>query len=155
MIAPLVSLLATAHALRPDDRLLAALRTAVAWLRAFGGPQPHVRTGDIGIRHWDGYWFGLDRQWGDTFPHYWSVLTATALRLLPAPLDTAEHRRAADAIFAANLVDFTPDGDATCAFLLPSCVDGRPAHRPDPLANDQDWALALLLRANVAHPDRR
>ncbi|MDP4510732.1 hypothetical protein [Nonomuraea turcica] len=146
MVAPLVSLLATAYALQPDDRLLTALRTAVVWLRAFGGPQPHVRTRDIGIRHWDGYWFGIDRQWGDTFPHYWSVLTAVALRQLPAPLRTDEHQRAADAIFAANLVDFGTDGGATCAFVMPSCVDGRPAHRPDPLANDQDWALALLLR---------
>ena len=24
---------------------------------------------------------------------------------------------------------------------MPSCVSGRPAHRADPLANDQDWAL--------------
>jgi hypothetical protein len=146
MVAPLVSLFATAYALRPAERFVAALRPAVTWLRAFGGPQPHVRLRDIGIRHWDGYWFGIDRQWGDVFPHYWSVLTAVALRRLPAQLQTEESRRTADAIFAANLVDFTPDGRATCAFVMPSCVDGRPAHRPDPLANDQDWALALLLR---------
>ncbi|MFI7128120.1 hypothetical protein ACIBQ1_20645 [Nonomuraea sp. NPDC050153] len=147
MVAPLVSLLATAYAGAPDERLLAALRPALRWLRAFGGPQPHVRLRDIGIRHWDGYWFGLDRQWGDTFPHYWSVLTAVALRQLPEPLRTEDTERVAEAIFAANLADFGPDGRATCAFLMPSCVDGRPAHRPDPLANDQDWALALLLRS--------
>ncbi|MFI6679213.1 hypothetical protein [Kribbella sp. NPDC050470] len=152
MVAPLVSLLAISYDLQPDDRALAALRTAVGWLRAFGGPQPHVRLRDVGIRHWDGYWFGGDRQWGDTFPHYWSVLTAIALRQLPAVLRTAENQRAAAGIFAANLVDFTTDGDATCAFLMPSCVDGRPAHRPDPLANDQDWALALLLRSDGCSP---
>jgi hypothetical protein len=72
-----------------------------------------------------------------------------ALRQLPEELKTEENQRAADAIFAANLVDFSPAGDATCAFLMPSCVDGRPAHRPDPLANDQDWALALYLRSTV------
>ncbi|TCO52169.1 hypothetical protein EV646_1011166 [Kribbella antiqua] len=150
MVAPLVSLLATGYELRPDERVLAALRTSLGWLRAFGGPQPHVRLRDVGIRHWDGYWFGIDRQWGDTFPHYWSVLTAIALRQLPEELKTEENQRAADAIFAANLVDFSPAGDATCAFLLPSCVDGRPAYRADPLANDQDWALALLLRSTAA-----
>ncbi|RVX40284.1 hypothetical protein EDD27_2686 [Nonomuraea polychroma] len=147
MVAPLVSLLATAYDLTPDDRLLSALRTATRWLRAFGGPQPHVRLRDIGIRHWDGFWFGIDRQWGDTFPHYWSVLTAVALRQLPDVLRTEDCERVADAIFTANLVDFGPDGQATCAFMMPSCVDGRPAHQPDPLANDQDWALALLLRS--------
>ncbi|MFE7503902.1 hypothetical protein [Promicromonospora sp. NPDC057488] len=150
MVAPLVSLLATAYELAPDPVLLTALRTSLRWLRAFGGPQPHVRLRDIGIRHWDGYWFGLDRQWGDTFPHYWSVLSAIALRQLPAALRDDENQAAAAAIFAANLVDFTPDGGATSAFIMPSCVDGRPAHGPDPLANDQDWALALLLRTEGA-----
>ncbi|AZQ39116.1 hypothetical protein EJ357_41500 [Streptomyces cyaneochromogenes] len=33
----------------------------------------------IAIRHWDGYWFGTDRPWGDVFPHYWGALTATTL----------------------------------------------------------------------------
>lgn len=149
MVGPLVSLLATAYELAPDERLLTAMRTALPWLRAFGGPQPHVRLRDIGIRHWDGYWFGIERLWGDTFPHYWSVLTAIALRQLPEPLRDADSERVADAIFGANLVDFTPDGLATCAFVMPSCVDGRPAHRADPLMNDQDWALALLLRSSA------
>lgn len=149
MVAPLVSLLATAYQMAPDDRLLTALAPAVRWLHVFGGPQPHVRLRDIAIRHWDGYWFGMERLWGDTFPHYWSVLTAIALRQLPESLRDEDTERTADAIFAANLVDFTPDGLATCAFMMPSCVDGRPAHRPDPLANDQDWALALLLRSGA------
>ena len=148
MVAPLVSLLAIAYGSEPDERLLTALRPALRWLRAFGGPQPHVRLRDIGIRHWDGYWFGTERQWGDTFPHYWSVLTAIALRQLPESLRDAETERTAEAIFAANLVDFDLDGSATCAFIMPSCVDGRPAHRRDPLMNDQDWALALLLRSD-------
>ncbi|MEE1765113.1 hypothetical protein [Streptomyces sp. SP18BB07] len=147
MVAPLVTLLATAYDTAPDDRLLTALGTAVRWLHVFGGPQPHVRLRDIAIRHWDGYWFGIERLWGDTFPHYWSVLTAIALRQLPESLRDEDTERVADAIFAANLVDFDPDGLATCAFVMPSCVDGRPAHRPDPLMNDQDWALALLLRS--------
>lgn len=84
---------------------------------------------------------------GDTFPHYWSVLTAIALRQLPEAPRDEDTERVAEAIFAANLVDFTPEGLATCAFIMPSCVDGRPAHRADPLMNDQDWALALLLRS--------
>jgi len=30
--------------------------------------------------------------------------------------------------------------------VFPSCVSGRAAHRADPLANDQDWALYWPLR---------
>ena len=139
MVAPLVSLLALAAPESP------ALPRALAWLKAFGGPQPHVRLHEIAIRHWDGYWFGRDRQWGDTFPHYWSVLTAVAL--LQNPHRTAADEATADGIFRANTIDFRDDGSASCAFVMPSCVDGRPAHSADPLANDQDWALVLWLRS--------
>ena len=50
-------------------------------------------------------------------------------------------RALARRIYAANLIDFRPDGAATAAFVMPSCVSGRPAHRADPIADDQDWAL--------------
>lgn len=149
MVAPLVTLYATVDAIggcESGGRFVDPLTTALRWLRAFGGPQPHVRLHQIGIRHWDGYWFGRDRQWGDTFPHHWSVLTAVALRQLPAGLRTTESDAAAEQIFRANLANFHADGSATCAFVLPSTVDGRPAYRADPLANDQDWALTLWLR---------
>ncbi|MFI6900931.1 hypothetical protein ACIBKY_06710 [Nonomuraea sp. NPDC050394] len=134
MVAPLVSLLAA------DGGHPEALERALRWLRAFGGPQPHVRLRDIGIRHWDGFWFGRDRLYGDVFPHYWSVLTAVAL-------SQVGERESAQAIFRANLVNYTADASATCAFVMPSCVEGLPAHRPDSLANDQDWALTLWLRS--------
>lgn len=149
MVGPLVTLLARSHERRPDAAVHAALAERLRWLRAFGGPQPHVRLHRIGIRHWDGYWFGALRRWGDTFPHYWSVLTAVALEHLPDDLRTPELEREAESIWRANLADFGADGSASCAFVLPSTVDGVPAHSADPLANDQDWALALLLRSRT------
>jgi hypothetical protein len=50
-------------------------------------------------------------------------------------------QRLAEQIYGANLIDFPPDGTATAGFVMPSCVSGRVAHRADPVANDQDWAL--------------
>ncbi len=147
--APLVSLLAAGHALAPSQDLFDALTQALTWLRRFGGPQPHVRLHDIAIRHWDGYWFGARRQWGDTFPHYWSCLTGVALTQLPDELSEPDTLQQAEAIFRANLCDFGADGTASCAFVMPSAVDGQPAHCADPLANDQDWALVLWLRAGT------
>ena len=151
--APLLEVLCVAARLTDDPAEARTLDGAIAerlpWLLAFGGPQPHVRMRDIAIRHWDGYWFGREQLWGDVFPHHWSVLTANVLLLLPAgrrgrrrarPRRAAAGRLAAQ-IYAANLVDFPPDGTATAAFVMPSCVSGRPAHRADPVANDQDWAL--------------
>jgi hypothetical protein len=112
-----------------------------------------VRLRDVAIRHWDGYWFGREMLWGDTFPHHWSALTANVLLMLPEPVAGAFERERGEPpaalarrIYAANLIDFAPDGTATAAFVFPSCVSGRAAHRADPLANDQDWALYWPLR---------
>lgn len=148
IVAPLALLLIRAQKLLPEEDWKPSIRQALAWLRAFEGEQPDARLSGIPIRHWDGFWFGRRRQWGDVFPHYWSVLSAAAY-LEAAPILgeeagalTARARR----IFRANLVHFERDGFASCAFVYPSCVDGNPAHAPDPLANDQDWALVWMLR---------
>ncbi|MGS2619371.1 hypothetical protein ACVCAH_33365 [Micromonospora sp. LZ34] len=145
MVAPLLSLFATVRAL-DGSGYDAELAETVRWLRAFAGRQPHARMHHVPIRHWDGYWFGRDRQWGDVFPHHWTVLNAVALSQLPEPHRSEGTRTEADAVFTANLASFHPDGSATCAFVMPSTVDGRPAYREDPLVNDQDWALTLWLR---------
>ncbi|WP_337060644.1 hypothetical protein [Kineococcus sp. G2] len=146
IVAPLVNLLVDAHRLTGEDRYLDGIAERLPWLLAFGGPQPHVRLRDVAIRHWDGFWFGADRLWGDVFPHYWSALTAQVLLRLPRPLRTAGGDAAARSLLAANLLNQHPDGGATCAFVFPSSVDGRPAHRADPLANDQDWHLVVWMR---------
>jgi len=67
-VAPLVSLLSLAHRRWPDPRLLAAAGQALGWLLVFAGPQRHVRLRHVAVRHWDGYWFGLRRQWATPSP---------------------------------------------------------------------------------------
>jgi hypothetical protein len=147
VVAPLVQLLEAAYCIQPDTRYAAALKERIPWLLAFAGCQPHVRLRHIPIRHWDGYWFGRNRQWGDTMPHYWSVLSAAALLDWPAALAGPKDRVSmARAILDANLAHFREDGSATCAFVYPSCVNGNPGYHEDPLANDQDWALVYYLR---------
>lgn len=148
IVAPMVILLATAQKLLPDEDWSVPIRRSLAWLRAFEGEQPDARVGGIPIRHWDGFWFGLNRQWGDVFPHHWSVLSAAAyVEAAPLCPDMREDLLArANRIFRANLFHFQEDGSASCAFVYPSCVNGQPAHHADPLANDQDWALVWLLR---------
>jgi hypothetical protein len=149
IVAPLLNLLIDAHALTGDQALLDAIQTRLPWLLAFSGAQPHARLNGIAIRHWDGYWFGARRQWGDVFPHYWSALTATALRRLPERLRTHETDVLADTILRANMVNYLPDGSATCAFVMPTSVDGVAAHAADPLANDQDFHLALWIQLSA------
>ncbi|HWU57590.1 MAG TPA: hypothetical protein VN045_02640 [Microbacteriaceae bacterium] len=146
MVAPLIELFSAAHRISGDRRFADAAAERLPWLLAFGGPQPHARLHGIAIRHWDGYWFGLRRQWGDIFPHHWSALTATALARLPEQLKTPDTHELALRIMHANMSNYFPDGSATAAFIFPSSIDGAAAHAADPLANDQDWHLASWLR---------
>lgn len=147
MAAPLLELLLAAHRVAPEVVGVEELDRRLPWLMAFAADQPDVRVRHIPIRHWDGYWFGVLRLWGDVFPHYWSVLNAAVYLTWPgAPEHLQEQGRA---ILRANLVNFHSDGSATCAFVYPSAVNNRPAHVADPLANDQDWALVYALRFGI------
>jgi hypothetical protein len=153
MVAPLLELLLAAHRIDPDFVGAAELNQRLPWLRAFAADQPDARLRHIPIRHWDGYWFGALRLWGDVFPHYWSVLNAAVYLTWPSelvePAVADRLRSEGDAILRANLVNFGADGSATCAFVYPSAVNNRPAHVADPLANDQDWALVYALRLGL------
>ncbi|KJK63803.1 hypothetical protein P875_00064698 [Aspergillus parasiticus SU-1] len=115
-------------------------------LEAFGGRQPDYHLHDIAIRHWDGYWFGKDRMWGDTFPHYWSTLTGIAMHHYANSTGDKTYQTRAEGILRANLALFTEEGRGHCAFIYPTTVDGRKGHYLDPYANDQDWALAHILQ---------
>jgi len=145
IVAPLVNLFIDAHRLTGESGFLEGVRKTLPWLLAFGGPQPHVRLRGVAIRHWDGYWFGLRRQWGDVFPHYWSALTASTLYRLPKELRTPAYESLGDTILRANMANYFADGSATCAFVFPTSVDGEAAHVADPLANDQDWHLVIWM----------
>lgn len=146
IVAPLVSLLITAYRFTANEEYLRGIKRRLPWLLSFSGPQPDSRLFGIGIRHWDGYWFGLNRQFGDVFPHHWSALTAEVLLRLPQELRSNEHSQLAMDILNANLAHYNQDGSATCAFVFPSSVDDVAAHSADPLANDQDWPLSIWLR---------
>lgn len=146
IVAPLINLFIDAFALTGGAEFHDAIVERLPWLLAFGGPQPHARLNGVAIRHWDGYWFGTRRQWGDIFPHYWSALTSTVLLRLPESIRTARTDALAIAVLRANMSNYNGDGSATCAFVFPTAIDGAPAHAADPLANDQDWHLAMWMK---------
>lgn len=147
IVAPAAQILLELHSATGEARWLEAARPHLALLELFNGRQPDHHLHDIAIRHWDGYWFGKLRLWGDTFPHYWSSLTALAFAHY-ARSGAAGYAQRAEHIVRNNLSLFTPDGRGSAAFIYPKSVNGQLAHVADPLANDQDWALvhALQLR---------
>lgn len=145
IVAPAVDFLLQFYLLTREDKYLKGAKEMMRALEAFNGRQPSWHLNDIAIRHWDGYWFGKRQIWGDTMPHYWSAITAAAFLHYAEATGDELYRDRARAIFLQNLGSFTPDGRASCAWIYPDEVNGVPVKGLDPLANDQDWALAFLL----------
>lgn len=145
IVAPVTTFLLELYRFTHEQKWLDAALPHFKLLELFGGRQPDYHLYDVAIRHWDGYWFGKDRMWGDTFPHYWSTLTALAMHHYAKATGDKSYEVRADGILRANLALFTPDGRGSCAWLYPLSVNGREGHYKDPYANDQDWALAHAL----------
>lgn len=83
---------------------------------------------------------------GDVFPHYWSTLTASAFHFYSLCTGEDSWQKRAEKIVENNLCLFMPDGTASCAYIYPRRVNGKPGKFFDPYANDQDWALAYYLQ---------
>lgn len=146
IVAPSVIHLLNMYMLTGEEKYLKGAESQLPLLESFGGRQPDFHLNDIAVRHWDGFWFGKDRIWGDTFPHYWSTLTGIAFRLYAEATRKQEYAERALNIFRNNFCLFTEDGRGSCAYVYPDKVDGRKAGFYDPFANDQDWAMVHWLK---------
>ena len=122
-----------------------ALSTWLPELEACLGRQPAWCSHDIGLHHWDGFWFGKLKMWGDTLPQDWNGTAAEAFREVARATGDRRYAARARAIVRQTLGLFEPDGRAHCVFICPDRVDGKPGKVFDPLMNDQDWALAFYL----------
>lgn len=145
IVGPAVQLLSELHLLTGDPRYLAGAKAQMPLLEAFAGLQPDSRLHEISIRHWDDYWFGKIRVYGDTMPHYWSAINALAYAYHGLGAKDANWLRRADTVVKGNLSLFTPEGAGSAAYLNARTTNGQRGERNDPWANDQDWALIYLL----------
>ena len=146
IVAPSVNFLLEVYLVTKDEKYLSAAKELLPVVEAFGGRQPSSHLSDISIRHWDGYWFGLPKQWGDTFPHYWSCVTADCFMNFAESTGDMTYQQRAEKIVEANLSLFTEDGRGGAAYIYPAMVNGKPAHGLLPFANDQDTALMYYMK---------
>lgn len=146
IVAPAASILLQVYLLTKEEEYLEAGRMQLEVLELFNGLQPDYHLYETAIRHWDGYWFGKRKLYGDTFPHYWSALTGNVYLLYAICTNTKDYYKKAEASFRGVLSMFNPDGSATCAYVYPYSVNGILADLADPYANDQDWAMYFMLR---------
>ena len=148
IIGPAVQFLCEMNLATKEERYLECARMMMPALEAFTAQQPAYNMNEIALRHWDGYWFGKHQLFGDTYPHYWSAINASAYYYYAKCTGDESYQRRAENIVRNNLCQFFEDGSASCAFVNPRMVDGQRAHRFDAFANDQDWALVCYLLVN-------
>lgn len=146
IVAPAADVLLQTYRVTGDGALLEAARAQLHVLEQFNGFQPDHHLNEVAIRHWDGYWFGKRRRYGDTFPHYWSGLTGNVFAAYAAATGDGDYARRAEDSHRGVLPLIHDDGTASCAHLFPLTVNGEPGGYDDPYANDQDWALVFTLR---------
>lgn len=146
IVAPAADILLQAHLLTGEEKYLEGGRLQLKVLEQFSGSQPDYHLYETAVRHWDGYWFGKRRMYGDTFPHYWSALTGNVYALYwQITKETAYRKKAQDSL-RGILPLFFADGSASCACVFPHRVNGIRAGYYDPYANDQDWGLYFALQ---------
>lgn len=146
IVAPAVSYLLQVYALTGVEYYLKAAKEQIKVLMLFNGQQPDYHLYENAIRHWDGYWFGKRHRYGDTFPHYWSVLTGIVYAQYASITGEESAKRKAAASFRGCLSMFSENGRASCAMVYPLTINGEPGKYWDPWANDQDWALYYALK---------
>lgn len=145
IVAPAADVLFQVFLLTGDPKYRKAGEQQLRVLEQFQGVQPDYHLYETAIRHWDGYWFGKRRLYGDTFPHYWSALTGNVFALYAKIAGDPSYRQRAEDSLRGVLPLFFPDGSASCAYVFPHSVNGVRGAFFDPYANDQDWGLYFYL----------
>jgi hypothetical protein len=125
IVAPAAILLLELHRASGEPRWLEAGKLQLAMLELFNGRQPDHHLHEVAIRHWDDYWFGKARMWGDTQPHYWSTLTALAFAHYSKITGEKSYSYRAETIVRNNLSLFSADGRGSAAFVYPASVNGQ------------------------------
>ena len=146
IVAPATSLLIQLYQVTNEQKYLDGAKKQMAVLELFNANQPCYHMNEVAIRHWDGFWFGKKKLYGDTYPHYWSSLTGNVYNLFAKVLNDKNYAKKAKDSLRATLSMFNPDGSASAAYVYPVSVNGVEGRYYDPYANDQDWGLYFMLR---------
>lgn len=146
IVSPAVTLLIDAMRLFDGEKFGDLIKPHLERLERFDGIQPHYKLNNVAIRYWDGFWFGKRHNFGDTFPHYWSCLSAVDYVLYGSMVGDNDYVQKGVCGLRNCLCLFFEDGSASCASVFPFSVNGQRGNYFDPYANDQDFALYYALR---------
>lgn len=145
IVTPAVTFLSEYAWITEDDYYTKEARKHIKALERFSGHQPSCHMNEIPIRYWDDFWFGSRRMQGDTFPHYWSCLTARSYMAYYNVSGECEYKIAAEECIRNCFCLFKENGEASCAYMYPYRVNERKGEFYDEWANDQDFALYFYM----------
>lgn len=146
IVTPAATFISSFYNLCPSARFLQEAKKHIEILERFNCQQPDYHLNEIPIRHWDDYWFGKRKLFGDTFPHYWSCLSARSFKEYYDISGETIYLEKARRCLRNCLCLFTPEGRASCAYVYPYKVNGIRGEFYDEWANDQDFALYFVLK---------
>lgn len=145
IVQPAAEVILQVYEVTGEEKYLRGAEQQIAVLELFDGQQPDYHLHETAIRHWDGYWIGKRRVFGDTFPHYWSAENGRTFKRYARLTGNEEYNIRGEHSLRGVLSMFFEDGTATCAYLYPYSVNGQKTDFADPYANDQDWGLCMNL----------
>ncbi len=145
IVSPAASFIAEIGRLTKDERYTAEAKKQLINLERFNGNAPSFHLYEIPIRYWDVFFGGKTGVFGDTFPQYWSSLTARSYKNYYLISGDESYLSKAEECMRNTLCLFNPDGTAHCAYLYPFKCSGVKCQKYDPWENDQDYALFFAL----------
>lgn len=146
IVSPAAMLTAQMYMLNHDPKLLEECKRHIEVLERFNGSQPSHYLNDLAIRHWDAFYFGKRRIYGDTFPHTASVHTSNAFLHYSMISGDREYERRAYSGAFNSLSLFNPDGSASCTRNHPLTINGVRGEYYDEFANEQDGYLYFMIK---------
>ena len=149
IVTPAVLYLTQMYKLTGEEQYQREAKKHIKILERFNGEQPDYHMHEIPIRHWDDYWFGKRKLLGDTFPHYWSCLSAAAFKHYSDITGDKKYLEKAVKTIRGSLCLFNKDGSASCAYVYPYRINNHRGEFYDEWANDQDFALYFALRLGI------
>ena len=146
IVTPAVTFMLQLYELTGDKVYLDNAKLHLENLIRFDSLAPDYHLYETPIRHWDDYWFGKEQTFGDTFPHYWSVLSGWAYLLMGKATKDKEYSAMAEDNIRNCLCLFSPEGRGYCAYLYPFRIGDKRGKIFDAYANDQDFALYFAMK---------
>ncbi len=141
IVVPAAMLLLDMYELTGEEKYKNEAKKHIILHDAFSAPQPDCNMYEVAIHHWDDFWFGKRKVYGDTYPHYWSTAGSLLYMRAGKIYNDDSMIMKARAGMRASLACFREDGSATCAIVTPFKCNNHIGDFEDPYANDQDWAL--------------